>query len=170
VDLPRLGLPFVAHDLRSELLGIRNLRHVKHKGASSEPHLLPRSRLVCPNVPSSISCVNPQGPLFSLVLPHLPPVPTVILPIPALASYLRSSALCLRASSMVTGRISAPAFVSRLLRIGSLCVCALALAVALIPACSQPAKGRLSVHRWLLFMGLSTIVYPSYNSCTSPPT
>lgn len=123
VDLPAPSLPIVAHDPRSDLPGIRNPRHVKHKGTSPERHLLPRGRLVCNSVLSLISCVSPQILLFSLVLLPLPLVPTVALSTTALVSQLCPSASRSRASSQFTGRISAPAFVSCLFRVGSLCPC-----------------------------------------------
>ena len=165
MGLPAPGPSIVAHDLRSELPGIRNPRHVKHEGTSPERHPLPRTRLVHPNVPSLTSCANPQSLLFSLNIPHLPPAPTARLATPTLASYLYPPAC---ASSKFTGRIGAHAFVSRLLRVGSLCVCALSLVVALIPICSQSAKDPLSVHRVVFVYGsIHHSISPVYNGCTS---
>ena len=77
--LPAPGLPFLAHNPRSKLPGIRNLCHIKHNGPSPERYLLLRNSLVRLNVPSLIFCVNPQSPLFSVVqLPYPPLVPAVV--------------------------------------------------------------------------------------------
>jgi hypothetical protein len=47
-------------------LRARNTGRIKHKGPTSERHLAPRNSLVCPNVPSSIFCVNLQSLLSPL--------------------------------------------------------------------------------------------------------
>ena len=122
VGLAAPGLPIVAHALRSEPPGIRKPHYIEHKGTSSERHLLPRTRLVYSNVPFSTSYANPPSLLLSLIPPHLPLVPTAALSTLAPASLCPpASSPC--ASSKFTGRISAHAFVSRLLRVGSLCLC-----------------------------------------------
>jgi len=164
VGLAAPGQSIVAHDLRSEPPGIRNPHHVKHKGTSPERHLLPCTRLVYPNAPLLTSCANPLSLLLSLVPPHLPLVPTAALSTPALASLHPLPPVPASLPSSLDDLARMPLYHAFF---GSApCVCALTLVVALIPTCSQSAKGRLSVHQWLLFIGLSTIVYPSYNGCT----